>query len=273
MPTCAEEWMALQSPEAREHIRAFVDGINAFARTHPELIGDSVRVVLPVTAADVLAHMQRVLYSRFLTGYEQIRGQSRAWSERGSNAWAIAPKRSASGHTLLLQNPHLPWNDLFTWTEAQYTMPGIDVYGAALVFSPVLQIAFNDNLGWTHTVNTQDGADLYELTLAGDGYRWDGGTKAFEPGATSCGSSSRRVSFATTLSELGGRCTSLWWLTNRAPHSRWPRWAFTVDRSRWRSISGGTWGRRRPSTNSSPPYARTRSLVRTSRTAIVPVTS
>lgn len=180
MPTRAEQWLALQSPEARAHIQAFVDGVNAFARMHSELIGDSVRVVLPVAPADVVAHMQRVLYSRFLTGYEQVRTQSQAWSERGSNAWAIAPKRSASGHTLLLQNPHLPWNDIFTWTEAQYTMPGIDVYGAALVFSPVLQIAFNDNLGWTHTVNTQDGADLYELTLVGDGYKWDGGTKAFE---------------------------------------------------------------------------------------------
>ncbi len=180
MPTRAEDWIALQTPETRAHTQAFVDGINAFAREHPELIGDSVRVVLPVKPADVLAHFQRVLYARFLTGYEQVRAQSQSWSERGSNAWAIAPKRSASGHTLLLQNPHLPWSDLFTWTEAQYTMPGVDVYGAALVLSPVLQIAFNDNLGWTHTVNTQDGADLYELTLSGDGYKWDGATRAFE---------------------------------------------------------------------------------------------
>jgi acyl-homoserine-lactone acylase len=58
-------------------------------------------------------------------------------------------------------------------------MPGVDVYGGALVGSPVLQIAFNDDLGWTHTVNTQDTEDLYELTLVDSGYRYDGAVRQF----------------------------------------------------------------------------------------------
>ena len=180
MPTRGREWLALESSPSRAHTQAFVDGMNAFAAAHPELIGDSVRAVLPLTATDVAAHWQRVAYSFFLASPGQASNQSRAWSERGSNAWAIAPRRAANGHTLLLQNPHLPWGDAFTWTEAQYTMPGVALYGAALVLSPVLQIAFNDHVGWTHTVNTQDAADLYELTLAGEGYKWDGGTRPFE---------------------------------------------------------------------------------------------
>jgi acyl-homoserine-lactone acylase len=45
---------------------------------------------------------------------------------------------------------------------------------------PVLAIAFNDDLGWTHTVNTHDGWDAYELTLAGNGYRFDGKVRPFE---------------------------------------------------------------------------------------------
>jgi acyl-homoserine-lactone acylase len=69
---------------------------------------------------------------------------------------------------------------MFTWMEGQFVIPGVNISGAALVGSPVLQIAFNDRLGWTHTVNTQDGADLYELTVAGDGYAWDGATRAFD---------------------------------------------------------------------------------------------
>jgi acyl-homoserine-lactone acylase len=69
---------------------------------------------------------------------------------------------------------------VFTWIEAQYVAPGVNLSGAALVLSPVLQIAFNDNVGWTHTVNTQDGEDLYELTLSGDGYLFDGAVRAFD---------------------------------------------------------------------------------------------
>src|SRR6185295_10902852 len=87
IPARGEQLLAMQSAEARAHTTAFADGINAFARAHPELIGDSVRAILPVTPADVVAHGQRVLYSFFLSGLEQIRAQTRPWVDRGSNAW------------------------------------------------------------------------------------------------------------------------------------------------------------------------------------------
>lgn len=180
IPGRSTEWLAAQSPEMRAHIAAFVDGINAFARAHPEAVGDSVRAALPVVATDVIGHVQRTSLAAFIASHDLADEETQAWRERGSNAWAIAPSRSASGNAMLLANPHLPWTDLFTWIEAQLVMPGFDLYGAALVGSPVLQIAFNDYLGWTHTVNTQDGNDLYELTLEPGGYRWDGGVRAFE---------------------------------------------------------------------------------------------
>jgi acyl-homoserine-lactone acylase len=176
----ARRTLAAQPRDMRAHLESFVAGINAFAKAHPKLIGDSVRAVLPVEPVDVLAHLNRVLYARFVSSTTRTRDAARAWRDRGSNAWAVAPKRSASGHTLLLQNPHLPWSDLFTWIEAQYVAPGVNLSGAALVLSPVLEIAFNDQLGWTHTVNTQDGEDLYELTLSGDGYLFDGAVRPFE---------------------------------------------------------------------------------------------
>jgi acyl-homoserine-lactone acylase len=180
MPEHAKRLLAEQPADMRAHIEAFAEGINAFARANPTLVSDSVRAVLPVTATDVLAHLDRVQYARFLSGRERTRDNTKAWQERGSNAWAIAPRRSASGKTLLVANPHLPWADLFTWTELQYVAPGVNVYGGALILAPVIQIGFNDQLGWTHTVNTQDGEDLYELTLSGDGYRWDGAVRPFE---------------------------------------------------------------------------------------------
>jgi acyl-homoserine-lactone acylase len=176
----AERHLLAQPSAMRAHLTAFTAGINAFAAAHPQMISDSVRAVLPVEPVDVLAHFNRVLYARFVSGSAGVRGATAQWQERGSNAWAVAPSRSASGKTLLLQNPHLPWSDLFTWIEAQYVAPGVNVSGAALVLSPVLQIAFNDQLGWTHTVNTQDGEDLFELTLSGNGYLFDGAVRPFE---------------------------------------------------------------------------------------------
>ena len=190
IPERARDWLARQDPLMRLCLDAFADGINAYAQEHPEDIADDVRAVLPVDAADVLAHIQRVIHFGFVTSPAAVNAVARAWGAgrspgpvplpAGSNGWAIAPSHSESGHAMLLANPHLPWSDYFTWFEAQLAMPGLDAYGAALIGFPLPAIAFNENLGWTHTVNTYDGADLYDLTLNGDGYRFDGSVRSFE---------------------------------------------------------------------------------------------
>ncbi|MCK6445122.1 MAG: acylase [Planctomycetes bacterium] len=178
VPARAAEWYAEQSPEFRACLDAFAAGINAFGREHTDELAPDVRVVLPVDGVDVLAHAQRVLQFLFLAHPSQL-GGGRAPSG-GSNAWAIAPSRSANGRALLLANPHLPWGDAYTFFEAELACGELDVSGAALVGFPTLGIAFNTRLGWTHTVNPQDGVDLFELVPDADGYRWNGERRAFD---------------------------------------------------------------------------------------------
>jgi acyl-homoserine-lactone acylase len=181
MPTRAREWYQAQSPAFRRYLDAFAAGINDYAREHARQIADEVEIVLPVTATDVLAHVQRVIHFSFVTNPQAVAAGTRRWEpSAGSNTWAIAPQRSASKRALLLANPHLPWSDFYLFYESQLAGPGIDAYGATLVGFPVMGIAFNDYLGWSHTVNTHDGQDMYELTLAAGGYRWDGKAQAFE---------------------------------------------------------------------------------------------
>ncbi|AFZ11262.1 Glutaryl-7-aminocephalosporanic-acid acylase [Crinalium epipsammum PCC 9333] len=180
VPERAQEWYQAQNKNFRLNLDAFAEGINAYAKEHPELINDAVEAVLPVTGVDILAHGQRVLNFTFVVDPDTVAGITNADKSKGSNGWAIAPTHSASGKAMLLANPHLPWSDLYLWYEAQLTAPGIDAYGATLVGLPVLEIAFNDFLGWTHTVNTFDGWDAYELKLKNNGYLWDGKVKAFE---------------------------------------------------------------------------------------------
>src|SRR5436190_12409484 len=100
----------------RGPLNAFVAGINAYAKEHPDRLSGAFKVVLPVTSEDVLAHINLILHFTFVANPQLIDAQARRW-DAGSNAWAVAPSRSASGHALLLANPHLPWGDLFTWYE------------------------------------------------------------------------------------------------------------------------------------------------------------
>jgi acyl-homoserine-lactone acylase len=159
VPSRAREWVAQQTPTFRPLLDAFVAGVNDYGRQHPERLNKDVQVVLPIEAADVLAHVQRVLSFTFVSNPQLVQGTADRWN-RGSNTWAVAPKRTAGGHALLLVNPHLPWGDLFSWYEAQISVGDVNAYGAALVGMPLLSIAFNDALGWSHTNNTMDGSDL-----------------------------------------------------------------------------------------------------------------
>lgn len=176
IPERARIWYEAQSPDFRRDLDAFASGMNAYAKAHPDEIADDVEILLPVDGVDILAHAQRAIHFTFITD-SSVFGQARGALGAGSNTWAIAPSRSSSGNALLLQNPHLPWSDLFLFTEGHIVAPGVDIYGATLVGSPVLAIAFNDHLGWSHTVNTFDGADLFQVTLVPGGYLWDGETK------------------------------------------------------------------------------------------------
>lgn len=179
VPARAEQWLELQPAHIRAYLEAFVAGANDYAAQHGDSLGAAFRQVLPLQAADVLAHQQRVLNFTFIANPGMAAGAQRAVAAPGSNGWAIGPIRSDDRVTMLLANPHLPWGDLFTWFEAHMIAPELDAYGASLVGMPSLNIAFNPYLGWTHTVNTMDGADLYELQTNGDYYLFDGEMRPF----------------------------------------------------------------------------------------------
>ncbi|MFB6232269.1 MAG: acylase [Salinibacter sp.] len=183
LPALGRQWANDQNEPFRGYLEAFVDGMNAYAKAHPDRLDDAREAVLPVRPRDVFAHVLRAVHVSFVARGDLQRAQR--WRRRaGSNAWAIGPSRSASGNAMLLTNPHLPWGEQFTWFEAQLVGPGFDAYGAALLGMPFPGVAFNQHLGWTHTVNTIDASDLYRLRLVDGGYAWNGGTRPFNTDTT-----------------------------------------------------------------------------------------
>jgi acyl-homoserine-lactone acylase len=177
LPEQAQKQYAQQPADYKPCLDSFVSGLNAYAKAHPEAIGAEFKQVLPITPQDVLAHISRVLCLEFVGGSEA--GAARVMLP-GSNAYAIAPSKSASKKALLMANPHLPWEGFFLFFEAHLNGPDFMAYGASLLGQPVLNIAFNQNLGWTHTVNTIDAADRYALTVQDGGYILDGVKQPFE---------------------------------------------------------------------------------------------
>lgn len=177
----AQEWYKQQTPQFRADLDAFAKGINDYAAQHPDSIGADVKIVLPLTGADIIAHAHRLMNFVYIASPQRVLGGPIPSSAGGSNAWAVAPDKSSSGHAMLLANPHLPWGaGYFTYFEAQLDAPGIHLYGATQVGLPVLRFCFNDDMGFTNTVNQVPGETRYKLILEGTGYKFDGKVMPFE---------------------------------------------------------------------------------------------
>ncbi|MFT3966718.1 MAG: penicillin acylase family protein [Sphingobium sp.] len=180
VPERSVAWYKAQTPQMRTNLDAFAAGVNAYAVAHPDKIADEMKKVLPLSGIDIMQHAHRLMNYLYIASSQRALANPDANEAGGSNAWAVSPARSASGRTLLLANPHLPWApSQLTYYEAQLNAPGLSLYGATQVGLPVLRFGFNNDLGFTNTVNTILGFTRYRLMLSGDGYVFDGRTRPF----------------------------------------------------------------------------------------------
>ena len=99
-----------------------------------------------------------------------------------SNAWAAAPSRSASGGTLLANDPHLGFTAPAIWYLARLELETGGVIGATIPGIPVVLSGRSADLGWGITSSYLDDQDVYieELNPANrEEYRTLDGFKKF----------------------------------------------------------------------------------------------
>ena len=97
-----------------------------------------------------------------------------------SNAWAVAPRLSASGGSLLAGDPHLDFTAPSQWMLARLELSSGGVIGATVPGMPIMPNGRSETLGWAVTASYLDDQDLYferldpnddERYLSADGYR------------------------------------------------------------------------------------------------------
>jgi len=205
--------------EDKNILNVFAEGINAYATKYANKIDEKYHIVLPVVPQDIIYHSFRVMYMEFLINFNLQTANK--WTP-GSNAWAINGTKTTSGNSMLLANPHLPWNDLWLFFEAHFVTENNNLYGTTLVGLPTIGIGFNENLGWTHTVNTLDNVDLYELTIQDNQYEIDNGFQDLDIDSVKVvlitDSSStehvvykKRSEFGMVLREAGNKALAIKW--------------------------------------------------------------
>lgn len=181
------------SPEIRAIFTGYADGLNTYAATHR---GEVLPGAENVTGRDVAAGSALTL--PLFWGFDSILGRladehahpcavQQATAETidwGSNAFAVAPSRSADHHTRVILNSHQPWDGPVAWYEARVESDsGWRMHGGLFPGAPLPVVGTNGVLGWAATVNLPDLADIYRLhtdAQRGGQYFYDGHWRRFE---------------------------------------------------------------------------------------------
>lgn len=99
----------------------------------------------------------------FVTSLKEIPEFPLANPSNGSNNWAVGPKKSATGHSILANDTHLGYTLPNIWYENQLVTPEFNVYGVALVAVPGIVNGFNGRVAWGPTNGTTTVLDFFEI--------------------------------------------------------------------------------------------------------------
>lgn len=157
-------------------MNAFADGINYYIYKHPDVKPALLLRFQPwypllwtdgsigaISTGDITEADVKSLY----TGIDApVAAKENKFKEitSGSNGFAIAPSKTASGNAILYINPHVTF--YFRPEVQMVSEEGLNVYGAVTWGQFFIYQGFNEYCGWMHTSSIVDVADLYEEKIA-----------------------------------------------------------------------------------------------------------
>ena len=176
-----EKWNTL-TPAFLKLIDGYVQGLNAYAKKHPEEILH--KNIFPVTQKEYIA--SAVFALTIFNGADQALFRifnNKEWlapevDKKGSNSAAINANRTTTGEAFLLINAHQPNTGPQAFYEAHLcSEEGLNIIGGLLAGGPCILHGVNENLGWAHTVNYCDRLDEFQLEMNPNNplqYKFDG---------------------------------------------------------------------------------------------------
>ncbi len=158
------------TPAARSIFTAYARGVNHYLETHAGRLPVEFTILnyhpRPWRVRDTLLiglHMYRALTTSWRSEIQKLhmilKGDPakvaylyppRLSNEAapGSNAWAVAGARTATGKAILATDPHLEFSLPSPWYLVHLTAPGLNVTGASLPGVPAVLVGHNERIAW-----------------------------------------------------------------------------------------------------------------------------
>lgn len=184
-------------PSMKKLMQAFADGVNYFLATHSNVKPQLIKRFQPwmpllFSEGSIGGDIEAVSLTRLKDFYGDGKDATTIVQDnlddglepepKGSNGFAIAPSRSASGNALFMINPH---TSFYFRPEIQVVSEeGLQAYGAVTWGQFFIYQGFNENCGWMHTTSMADAIDEYKETIIRNGksfsYQYGSGTRAIQ---------------------------------------------------------------------------------------------
>jgi acyl-homoserine-lactone acylase len=161
-----------KSPDwLKKLLNGFADGINYYLYKHPEVKPVLLKRFQPwypllwtdgsigaISTGGVTPDEASNLYLPRNSSVSKVPVVSQE-KPLGSNGFALAPSKTASGSSILYINPHVTF--YFRPEVHMVSEEGLNVYGAVTWGQFFIYQGFNEYCGWMHTSSSVDVADLY----------------------------------------------------------------------------------------------------------------
>ena len=162
-----------KSPQwLKELCIAFADGVNYYLKTHPEVrprLLDRFEPWMPMyfSEGSIGGDIERVSIEKIKSLYQESIGLATVDNQKekeyeepqGSNGIALSGKLTASGHPMLLINPHTSF--YFRGEVHVVSEEGLNAYGAVTWGQFFIYQGFNEKTGWMHTSTYTDVLDEF----------------------------------------------------------------------------------------------------------------
>ena len=158
------------APWLKKLLNSYADAINFYLHKHPEVKPALLTHFEPwfpllwtdgsigaISTANLTTGELKSFYSGNTDKIAYIEREKNV--QTGSNGFAIAPSKTASGNAILYINPHTTF---YFRPEIQMSSEeGLNAYGAVTWGQFFIYQGFNESCGWMHTSSNVDVADMY----------------------------------------------------------------------------------------------------------------